>query len=148
MAASVVAFPVPAYSAPAAQKQATAVVTGEIVDNTGEPLIGATVMLKAGSVGASTDIDGKFSINVPVGSTLVVSYVGYRSKEVKATSDPMKIVLEEDSELLDEVVVVGYGTQKKATMTGAVTAVIVAHNSKTKVPFQVLSRLCRGRCRV
>lgn len=123
MAASVVAFPVPAYSAPAVQKQATAVVTGEIVDNTGEPLIGATVMLKGGSVGASTDIDGKFSINVPVGGTLVISYVGYRSKEVKATSDPMKIMLEEDSALLDEVVVVGYGTQKKATMTGAVTAV-------------------------
>lgn len=123
VAASVVAFPVPGYSLPAAQKQAAAVITGEIVDNNGEPLIGATVMLKGGSVGASTDIDGRFSINVPVGSTLMVSYVGYRSKEVKAESGSMKIMLDEDSALLDEVVVVGYGTQKKATMTGAVTVV-------------------------
>lgn len=122
IAFSVVVFVSPVYSAPA-EKQATAVVTGEVVDNAGEPLIGATVMLKGGSVGASTDIDGKFRINVPVGSTLVVSYIGYRQKEVKATSGSMKVILEEDSAVLDEVVVVGYGTQKKATMTGAVTVV-------------------------
>lgn len=137
-----VANPSPSFAAPAgAEKNATAIVTGEVIDNTGEPLIGATVMLKGGTVGASTDIDGKFSINVPVGSTLTVSYIGYRSREVKATTEPMKILLDEDSALLDEVVVVGYGTQKKATMTGAVSVVgsdALASKGSLASPVQAL----------
>ncbi len=88
-----------------------------------EPLIGATVMSKVqGANGAATDIDGNFSLNVPEGSDLVVSYVGFKPKTVKASSQ-MTIRLDEDSELLDEVVVVGYSTEKKSDLTGSVSVV-------------------------
>lgn len=88
-----------------------------------EPLIGASVVPDAkGAVGVATDIDGNFTISVPEGSSLTVSYVGYRSKSVKA-QPTMTITLEENSELLDEVVVVGYATQRKVDVTGAITAV-------------------------
>lgn len=88
-----------------------------------EPLIGATVMSKVqGANGAATDIDGNFSLIVPEGSDLVVSYVGFKPKTVKASSQ-MTIRLDEDSELLDEVVVVGYSTEKKSDLTGSVSVV-------------------------
>lgn len=79
-----------------------------------EPLIGASVVSKAGAAGqgAATDIDGNFTITVPAGTDLLVSYIGYKSKTVKAAPE-MTIALDEDSELLEEVVVVGYSTQKK-----------------------------------
>ncbi len=85
-----------------------------------EPLIGASVISDSkAAAGVATDIDGNFVITVPEGSNLVVSYVGYKSKTVKAESR-LTISLEEDSELLDEVVVVGYQTVRKADLTGAV----------------------------
>lgn len=87
-----------------------------------EPLTGASVFCDATKTGAATDIDGNFTITVPEGSMLSISYVGFRPAEVKAEAE-MTIYLSEDSEMLDEVVVVGYGTQKKATMTGAVAVV-------------------------
>lgn len=127
IAAAVLAAGCPgaAYAAPvaAAQQAAAATVTGEVLDSTGEPLIGASVTVKGQTGGAVTDIDGKFSIKAPMGATLVVSYVGYKPQEVKVTSTSLNITLEEDSALLDEVVVVGYGTQKKATMTGSVAVI-------------------------
>lgn len=87
-----------------------------------EPLIGASVVCETNKAGAATDIDGNFEISVPEGSTLKVSYVGYSPAAVKA-SPSMTIYLEENSELLDEVVVVGYQTVRKADLTGAVSVV-------------------------
>lgn len=105
-----------------AEQQQTITVNGLVVDATGEPIIGASVVEKGTSNGIVTDLDGKFTLNVKPGATLKVSFVGHQPQEVKATST-MKIVLKEDTELLDEVVVVGYGTQKKGNLTGAVATV-------------------------
>ena len=98
-------------------------VEGVVLDNNGETVIGASVVLKDNaSIGTITDIDGKFQLDVPGNnSVLVISYVGMRTKEVKASSNLMKIVLEDDSQLLEEVVVVGYGQQKKASVVGSIT---------------------------
>lgn len=95
-----------------------------------EPLIGATVMSDVkGATGTATDIDGTFTLTVPEGSNLVVSYVGYQTKTVKAAPE-LTIKLDEDSDLLDEVVVVGYSTQRKVDVTGAITAVDVKEMAK------------------
>lgn len=100
-------------------------VKGQIVDINGEPVIGATVKEKGVPTnGTITDSDGKFTINVSKDAILEVSYIGYESQEVKAiTNKTLTITLKENSEILDEVVVVGYGTQKKANLTGAVESV-------------------------
>lgn len=96
-------------------------VHGTVISNSdGEPLIGASVICPSTQVGASTDIDGNFTISVPEGAVLKFSYVGYNSKEVPAAAN-MTVRLEENSELLDEVVVVGYQTVRKADLTGAVS---------------------------
>lgn len=116
--------PVETIAAPhQAQAQSTVLQKGVVVDPTGEPLIGATVMQKGSSNGVACDLDGNFEIRAPKGATLIISYIGYSAKEVKVTGEPLSITLTEDSAVLDDVIVVGYGTQKKATMTGAVTAV-------------------------
>ncbi len=95
---------------------------GIVVDGNGEPVIGASVVLKGNnSVGTITDIDGNFELNVPNDAVLVVSFVGMQTKEVKASSSLMKIDLVDDSQQLEEVVVVGYGQQKKASVVGAIT---------------------------
>lgn len=85
-----------------------------------EPLIGATVICEVNKKGVATDIEGKFSMSVPKGSVLKVSYVGYQTVEVKAEPE-LTIYLDEDSGLLDELVVVGYQTVRKADLTGAVS---------------------------
>ena len=98
-------------------------VKGNLVDGTGEPLIGATVKVKGNAgVGAITDLDGNFSISVPSeNSTLVFTYVGMKTKEVKVgTKREFKLTLEDDN-AIGEVVVVGYGQQKKASVVGAIT---------------------------
>lgn len=102
--------------------QQTSSVRGVIVDENGIPVIGAAVQEKGTTNGTVTDFDGNFTLNVSEGVTLVVSYVGYRTQEIKAT-DNMKVVLKEDAELLDEVVVVGYGTQRKGNLTGSISNV-------------------------
>ena len=102
----------------------TQIVNGLVVDVNGEPVIGASVVEKGTTNGGITDINGKFTLNVKPGSTLQISFVGYQTQEVKATKT-VKVVLKEDSELLSEVVVGGYGTQKKANLTGAVATVDV-----------------------
>ena len=90
--------------------QQTITISGTIVDAvTGEPIIGANVLVKGTTNGTSTDFDGKFSLEAPAGATLVVSYIGYVNHEVKATSAPMTIRIKEDTQNLEEVVVVGYG---------------------------------------
>ena len=100
-------------------------VTGTIVDGAGDPIIGASVMVKGTSNGSVTDFDGNFTINnVPENGTLVFSYVGYRTQSISAAGKTnFQVALEEDKQLLDEVVVVGYGVQRKSDVTGALTRV-------------------------
>ena len=99
-------------------------VTGTVVEQNGEPVIGATVMEKGTANGTSTDIDGNFTINVDVKGTLVVSYIGYETQELKVDGRTrIDITIKENEQVLDEVVVVGYGTMKKSDMTGAISSV-------------------------
>ena len=98
-------------------------IRGTVIDNTGEPVIGANVTIKGTTNGVITDIDGNFILNNAKG-TLVVSFVGYKTQEIPITNKTtINVTLQEDSELLDEVVVVGYGTQKKASLTSAITQI-------------------------
>lgn len=99
-------------------------VKGQVVDATGEPLIGVNISVIGGTEGTITDIDGNYSINVPAKAKLKFSYIGYKEQIVEVTTQTViNMKLQEDSEVLDEVVVVGYGTQKKESLTGAVTVV-------------------------
>ena len=102
-----------------AQTQAS----GTVTDQQGEPMIGVTVHVKGNTTtGTITDIDGKFALSVPKGSTLVISYVGYKTQELPATAG-MKVVLTDDTEQLDEVFVVAYGTSKRSAFTGSATVI-------------------------
>lgn len=95
--------------------------TGQILDNHGEPIIGANVLVKGTTSGTITDIDGNFSLEVPQSGTLLISYIGYLTKEMPiGKQSSLKITLLEDTQSLDEVVVVGYGAQKKVNLTGAI----------------------------
>lgn len=99
-------------------------VAGVVVDAKGNTIPGVNVMIKGKSIGVATDVDGKFSINASNGSTLAVSSIGYKAQEVLVKNDDLlRIILEDDSQTIDEVVVVGYGTKKKVNMTGAVSSV-------------------------
>lgn len=98
-------------------------VTGTVTDEKGEPIIGASVLVKGTSTGTITDIDGNFSFNAPAKGKLVISYIGYVKQEVTISGSNIKVIMMEDAQTLDEVIVVGYGTQKKATLTGAVSTV-------------------------
>ena len=102
--------------------QQNGVVRGTVTDVNGEPVIGATVTQKGTNNRAATDLDGRFTLPNAAGKTLVITYVGYKTVEVTATNG-IKITLQEDNNVLEQVVVVGYGTQKKATLTGAVSMV-------------------------
>ncbi|MGX8698043.1 MAG: SusC/RagA family TonB-linked outer membrane protein, partial [Prevotella sp.] len=115
--------PVPALAA--VQQTQTIKVGGQIVDQDGEPLIGATIKLKGAASGAVTDYDGNFQLDVPADAVLVVSYVGYKDREiaVRGRAALGVIQLESDALVLDQVVVVGYGVQKKADLTGSVAVV-------------------------
>lgn len=97
-------------------------VTGQVLDAQKEPLIGVSVLEKGTSNGTITDLDGNFTLNVSPDGTLVFSYVGYKTQELKA-SRQMQITLEEDSEVLDEVVVIGYGSVKRRDVTTAISSV-------------------------
>jgi TonB-linked SusC/RagA family outer membrane protein len=110
-----------AYAADAPQEvQQAKKITGTVVDATG-PVIGASVVVKGTSNGVATDFDGNFTLNASPGQTLVISYIGYLTKEIKITAAQSKynVTLEEDKKILDEVVVVGYGTMKKSDISGA-----------------------------
>ena len=99
-------------------------VTGTVQDEAGDPLIGATVQQKGSGNGIATDVDGHFKLSLPKNATLVVSYVGYTTQTVAVDGRTnLTIVLKEDSEVLDEVVVVGYGQMKRSDLTGSVTSV-------------------------
>ena len=110
-------------TAPVEASAPTQKVVGTVVDQSGDPIIGANVLVKGTRNGTITDFDGRFTIEAPSGATLVVSYIGYVQQEVKVTGDKLTIQLAEDSKSLEEVVVVGYGTMKKKLVTGATVQV-------------------------
>lgn len=118
-------------------------VTGIVSDDTGQPVIGANVSAQDTTIGAITDLNGRYTLNVPAGSTLVISYIGYTNQEVKVNAaGNYDIRLKEDAKTLNEVVVVGYGTQKKANLSGSVATV----NSKElqNRPIQNLTNGLQG----
>ncbi len=101
----------------------TGTVQGTVSDPDGEPLIGVSVRIKDANAGVVTDIDGNYTIRANNGQTLVFSYVGFLTHEAKVTGPTMNVTLEPDNRQLDEVVVVGYGVQKKSSLTGAISQV-------------------------
>ncbi len=108
-----------------AQTQKAKKITGKVVDSNNEPIIGASVMIVGTTNGTVTDVAGGFELAVPIGSAFKVSYIGYSSfqEKVSASKEFYPITLTEDSKSLDEVVVVGYGTQKRSELTGSITSV-------------------------
>lgn len=117
-------------------------ITGTVKDNTGEAVIGANIKIKDGTGGTITDIDGHFNIEAPSNATLVVSFIGYTTQEVALNGRTNIVVtLAEDSQTLDEVVVVGYGTQKKVNLTGSVAAVKVDEKIASRSITNVSSSL-------
>ena len=103
----------------------TKTVKGTVIDESGEPLIGVSIVVKGTSTGTITDFDGNFSINLPAGKKeLVISYIGYKEQTVTVTgSGLVNVKMISDTQALDEVVVIGYGAVKKRDLTGAVTSV-------------------------
>ena len=98
-------------------------VKGIVKDTTGEPVIGANVLVKGTTNGTITDFDGNFQLMANQGDIIVISFIGYSAQELPATAELMNVVLKDDSEMLSEVVVIGYGVAKKNDLTGSVTAV-------------------------
>lgn len=98
-------------------------VQGTVVDSNGEPIIGATVKVGGQKGGTVTDLEGNFSLNAASGSTLEISYIGFKTQTIKVGKGPVKVTLQDDNQTLNEVVVVGYGVQKKSDVTGSVTSV-------------------------
>ena len=133
--------PIPAMAA----VEQTIKVSGQVVDQDGEPLIGATIRVKGVQTGVVTDIDGNFELNAASDATLVVSYVGYKDREfaVRGRSNLGQIQLESEAMLLDHVVVVGYGTQKKADLTGSVS--IVNADELKRVSHSNISTMLEGK---
>ena len=111
----------------------SAQVSGVIVDETGEPIIGASILEKGTTNGTITDFDGNFTLDVAEGATLEISYVGYATQSLAAAAG-MRVVLKEDTEVLEEVVVVGYGVQKKSDLTGSISQVSEKDLQKTPAP--------------
>ena len=119
-------------------------ITGTVLDPTGMPVIGANIMIKGTTNGTITDMDGKFSLDVPKGATLVVTYVGYTNQEISVGNQKkLSITLREDSEALDELVVVGYSTQKKVNLTGSVSTVSF-DDKLTSRPVTDVSQMLNG----
>ena len=135
LAAGIMAFPLPTMAEQAVQNvQQAGVVKGQVTDKNGDGVIGATVKVKDAQAGTVTDYNGNFSLNVQKAGTLVVSYIGYLTKEIAFTpGQTLNITIEEDATALDEVVVVGYGVQKKSDVTGSVTSINKDRLSKLPV---------------
>ncbi|MBP3787564.1 MAG: TonB-dependent receptor [Prevotella sp.] len=135
LAAGMIAVPMPTMAEQAVQNvQQAGVVKGQVTDKNGDAVIGATVKVKDSQTGTVTDFDGNFSLNVQKAGKLVVSYIGYLTKEVTFTpGQTLSIEIEEDATALDEVVVVGYGVQKKSDVTGSVTSINKDRLSKLPV---------------
>ena len=105
--------------------QNTKTFKGVVLDETEQPIIGAAIKVVGTTVGTITDLDGNFTLNVPDSKEVEISYIGYVPQRFSAPFKLTKIILKEDTQQLDEVVVVGYGTQKKAHLTGAIATVPV-----------------------
>ncbi|MEG1545250.1 MAG: carboxypeptidase-like regulatory domain-containing protein, partial [Tannerellaceae bacterium] len=124
-------------------QQQTKKISGTVVDASGEAVIGVNVVVKGTTVGTITDMDGRFVLDVPANATLVVTYIGYVPQNiVVGNKSVLTITLKEDSQALDEVVVVGFGTQKKLNLTGAVTA--VSGEEMTKRPVVNPATMLQG----
>lgn len=117
---------------PPREKNVNKLVVGTVSDKGGEPIIGVTIRLKGSNIGIVTDIDGKYSLTTPVGGTLIFSYVGYFTKEAKVTGDRLDVTLIENTQQLDEVIVVGYGSQKKMNLSGSVSTVDIAKLAESR----------------
>lgn len=117
-------------------------VKGTVEDSNGEPVIGANVIVKGTSTGVITDIDGKFSLVVSSGAKLVVSFIGYETKEVTVQGGEIKVVLNDDSNMLEEVQIVAYGAQKKVTVTGAISG--IKGEELLKAPVGSVSNVLSG----
>ena len=107
-------------------------VKGTVKDQNGEPVIGANVLVKGTTNGVITDVDGKFALQTTEKDVLEISFLGYKTQEVKASSKPITIILQEDAELLDEVVVIGYGTSRKEDLSTAVSTVKMDDKLKSR----------------
>ena len=117
------------------------VVKGTVNDEAGEPIIGATVKVQGSQQGSITDFDGKFSIQAASNATLEISYVGYVPQKVKvAGQSNLNVVMKEDAQMLNDVVVVGYGTMKKSDISGSV-ATINKEQMERKVPVNIAQAL-------
>ena len=127
------------------QQDQTIKVSGQVVDQDGEALIGATVKVKNAQAGVITDYDGNFSIDAPANGTLVVSYVGYKDREIAVRGRAIieQIQMESDAMMLEQVVVVGYGVQKKADLTGSVS--IVNADELKRVSHSNISSMLEGK---
>ena len=125
--------------------QQTIQVSGQVVDQDGEALIGATVKVKGSTTGVVTDYEGNFQLDAPSDATLVVSYVGYKDREIAVRGRAIlgQIQLESDAQVLDQVVVVGYGTQKKADLTGSVS--VVNADELKRVSHNNISSMLEGK---
>lgn len=122
-------------------QQSTKKIFGKVVDTTGLPIIGANVYQKGTTNGAITDVDGNFVLEVPKGASIVVSFIGYKQQElVINTNTNYEVVLTEDAQSLEEIVVVGYGTQKKVNLTGSV-AVVKSEQLQNRVATNVTNLL-------
>ncbi len=120
----VAALPTASMGIAGIYQQETILVKGKVIDEFGEGLIGASIVLKGSPmVGASTDINGDYNLSVPKGSTIIISYVGFRPVELIITKEINNVTLSMDSQVMDELVVVGYGTMKKSDITGAIASV-------------------------
>lgn len=117
-------------------------VTGVVRDEQGEPLIGVSVVLEGTTQGTITDFDGQFVLSAQEGQTLEISYMGYRTERVKVGKGALAVVLSEDTKALDEVVVVGYGTQKRSDLTGSVVS--VKAEDMNAVPTSSVAEMLRG----
>lgn len=104
-------------------------VKGNIVDAAGLPVIGATVREMGTDKGVVLDVNGDFTLEVGAQATLEISYIGYKTLKLKASQKPMNITMVEDTELLDEVVIVGYGSQRKSDLTGGIASVNTEPNN-------------------
>ena len=125
------------------------IVKGTVNDQSGEAVIGATVKVSGSQKGAITDLSGNFSVQAAPDATLTISFVGYETQSVKVNGrNQISIVLKEDSKLIDEVVVVGYGVQKKSDLTGAVASVRQTFRRRFRPTPSNYWRICiYNRCR-
>ena len=117
--------------------------SGVVADRDGVPVIGATVVEKGTKNATVTDLEGRFSLQVGQGTMISVSYIGYKSQDIKPTNAPMHITLEEEANGLDEVVVIGYGTSRRKDITGAVAS--VNGDQLNSVSSTSVSQMLQGR---